>query len=598
MLTVEQAVEILNNKSYKLPPFITKWRQNYYGMSLHISGACPSFKSLATGRTRQQQSIQFKGMIYPPGYCGLPYQDIFASYLLTQHPREPDDIFNYRLSQYKPYTREPIRRCIDVFKSAIFQDSSYSINIEDKADSDYINGDNFNGMDLVSYLKSNIDWIVEDPNGVFITIPKAAYNETDTEKIEPEVFFIPTKNIIQLSKDEIIFIISDSAWLVNNQDYFKLEKDSKGKYIAPDKTTGGYYSHQLGRIPHIVAGGVWNTQGWFESWLISCKAIADDFVGVKSGGQLLNKEAVHPMIVEVESECPDCDKSGFNLERCDISEDNPMGVIKTACPTCGGTHSISHNPGQRIIAPAKDMGTNLVQIHQFDMAANKFTSEEIDKLYNRMLSALHLNYIDEAQSGTAKDKDMETRYQFIQNISNDLFGRILYGLITNILSLRNVKVTGDGTTTPAPTKFEINKPMQFQIKTASQLLDDYKSAGESKMPDWVKAKCLEDYVDKQFGGSDVMKCKASLVNQMDILSCANEADKETRMLGGAITNRQWQFSVNLPSILDSLIRLHGQEWLCNTDYDTIKTNVDTIFALIPEIAIVDKANTSAVRQSE
>lgn len=599
MISVNEALGILNNKGYKTPPFIGKWRQTYFGMSLHTTGACPSFKSLATGETRQRSSIQSRGTVYPPGYVSLNYQSIFTTYLLNQHPREPDDIFNWRLSQYRPYTRTPFRKIIDVIKGAIFQDSNYTIDIDDKDDADFIFGNNFNGTDLITYVKNNIEWIVEDPNGVFITIPSAPYYDMLTPKVEAQVFFIPSKNIINLTSDEILFVIKDIAWLVNNQDYFRFQKNSAtDKYEHIDHTQKGYYSHQFGRIPAITAGGIWNTQGWFDSWLLAAKAIADDYIGVKSGLQLLNKEAVHPIIVEAESDCPDCDPSGRHNEPCDITPETPNGFRLVRCPTCNGTHSVSHNPGQRMIVPADKMNNKLVQIIGFDMKPNEFLSSEIDKLYDAMLEALHLYYTDTAQSAIAKDRDMETRYQFIQNISNDLFDRVITGLLQNILGLRNVSVNYDGSTTPEASPFEITKPTQFHIKTASQLLADYQAASDSKMPDYVKSRCLEDYVDKQFGGSELMKRKVEIIGQMDIISCTSEADKQTRLLCGAISSRQYQFNVNLPTIIDSIIRLKGRDWFMDSMYDEIKSNVDTLFALIEPIAVTPKAETSQVKLTE
>jgi len=87
------------------------------------------------------------------------------------------------------------------------------------------------------------------------------------------------------------------------------------------------------------------------------------------------------------------------------------------CPSCHGKGTISHNPGDRIIAPAEDMKNQLVQIINPDVAVNKFHAEFTDNLFNQIFRSLYLNYIEQAQSGVAKDKDMEARYQFIMRIN-------------------------------------------------------------------------------------------------------------------------------------------------------------------------------------
>jgi len=249
-----------------------------------------------------------------------------------------------------------------------------------------------------------------------------------------------------------------------------------------------------------------------------------------------------------------------------------------------------------MIVPADQMTNKLIQIVNPDVKINEFHKENCKDLYTAMMEALHMHYVEDAQSGVAKDKDMETRYQFILNISNDLFDRIITTLIRDILSLRNVTVS-NGETVPAATPFYIVKPTQFQIKTAAQLLVEFKSATESQMPDYVRAKHVEDYVDKQFGGNDTLKKKTIIINQMDKLAVATEGDKESRVLGGACTSRDWQFSVELPGLIDAIVREKGNEWFCAAPYDTIKASVDTAFALIPVLEMVQKAHTSKASQS-
>lgn len=599
MLSINAIIDLLNDKSYKCPPFINKWRGIYYGMSLHTTGACPAFRLLNNNAPRSNRNgdkSSQAGWIYPTGFYGRAYQEIFEVYLLNRHPREADETFQWRLSQYRPYTRTPFQKCMEVVSGAIFQDSNYAVVVDNADDAAYIQGNNFNGMDLVSYIKNNFQWICEDPNGRFVTIPKEPYYATTTSKIEPHVYFIPSKDIISMSDDEIIFNIRDIAWVVNNIGYFRFKiSPDTGKYIHIDEANGGFYAHMMGRMPNIIAGGKWNTQGFFDSWLNAAKAVADDFVSSKSAEQLVNKEASHPFIVEASTDCPDCN-AGLITVACPVTTETPQGQQLIRCPRCGGSHTISHNPADRMIVPPEQMKEKLIQIINPDVDINKFHKENCKDLYDTMMEALHMHYVEEAQSGVAKDKDMETRYQFILNISNDLFDRIISGIIIDILSLRNVAVQ-DGTVVPAPTGFYITKPTQFQIKTASQLLEEYKTATESQLPDYVRAKHVEDYVDKQFGGDSVLKKKTALVNQMDFLAVATEGDKQSRVLGGACSNRDWQFSVVLPGLLDAVIREKGSEWFVAAKFDDVKAMVDDSFKVIEPVVMVAAANTSQVKQT-
>ncbi len=103
------------------------------------------------------------------------------------------------------------------------------------------------------------------------------------------------------------------------------------------------------------------------------------------------------------------------------------------------------------------------------------------------------------------------------------------------------------------------------------------------MPAFVRSQQIEDYIDKQFGGNDILKRKSSLIIQMDSMSVLSAADKTALVNGGAASNRDYQFSFELPKIIDQIVREKGKEWFIQAEYDVIKSEVDKIFNLIPKI---------------
>lgn len=583
MLSIQGVTALLNDSSYQTPAVIHKWRDVYYGISLHTTGACPSFRQLrGDGRAGE--------VVYPTGYYGPRYDYLFDTYLLNRHPRESEAIRQWRKSQYKPYTQAPFQQVIDITRGAIFQDSNYSISIDDKDDNDYIQGNNFNGKSLPQFISDSFQSICEDPNGFFVVLPAQPHYATTTSRISPKVYFIPSRNIVGIGDDEMIFELGGTVWCVNTIGYFRFEENEDGEYEHVDEAYGGYYAHMLGRLPALVAGGIWNTHGFYESWLKAAQAFADEFVSSKSAEQLVNKEVSHPFITAASEECPDCNGTGKISWLNPVTEEHEL--VKCANEKC--YHGkISHNPADWMIVPAEDMGKQLIQITNPDVNINKFHADNNCELFNGMMRALHLNYIEQAQSAVAKDKDMEGRYQFTLNISNDLFGRLIRGIIIEILSLRSVSMA-EGMPVAAPTDFVIVKPTQFQIKTASDLLADYKRATDASVPDYMKARQLEDYVDKQYGGDEVLKRKTNLINRMDPLAASSEGDKQAKVLGGAISKRSWQFNTYLPSLLDEVIRNKGKEWFVYAAYEAIKMMVDETFALIPEVEAVMGAERSTV----
>lgn len=578
MLSLQGIIDLINDNKFKADKRIVNWRKVFYGMSLHIRGIRPAFIDMRY-ETRPRVTPDYL-------WCG-EYQEIFELYLFSRHPREEEVTRNWRLSQYKPLTKQPFQRAIEVITGAIFQDSGYRIDIPDETDREYIWGNNFEGRDLPSYIVHSFQNICEDPNGVFLVIPEHSITELG-EEVEPELKFINSRYILWHTDDEIIYEDGDLRWAVNKFGYFRFRKEGK-VYVNIDPQ-GYYYAHMLTKVPVITAGGTWNTQGYFDSWLDAAKPLADEFIGAKSAEQLVNKEASHPFIIEVDSECPECHGAKQVSIQCDCEGAGCIrcndGYRLINCGTCKGAGVISHNPGQRILAPAQDMSSNLVQIVNPDVSINQFHVDNNKDMENKILAALHLHFIDQAQSGVAKSKDMETRYQFISRISNDIFDRLIPDMLDHILGLRNVAVI-DGTVRPSTPSYTIVKPSDFQIKTSYDLLEEMKAGQDSKIPSYQLAALLEDYTDKQFAGNEILKKKTKIINQMDVLAVTTIGDMQIMVMNNYASDRDAQLHVQLPRILDKIIRDKGEDWFLSAPFDTIEQQALQMFDSIkPPVPII------------
>lgn len=570
MLSIDGVVTLLNDKSRNYGVYKPICASIYYGMSLHTSGASPEFTNGAGKRIR------------PANYFGLPYQFIFDNFIYNRHPRESEITRNLRLSWHKPYTQQAFLKSIESTTGSIFQDNNYSVDLGDKKDQDYIWGKNFSGYDLCHYFEANFQTICEDPNGFFIIIPKDPYYATTTSDIQPDIWFINSFSILIFTEDEIVFERSDFAWHINEVGIFRYQKDSGGKYQAYDIEVGGYYPHLLNKLPIIIAGGQWNNKGFYSSWLDKAKSIADDYLMAKSALTLADKEASHPFIQAPSQQCPTCDG--------DCKVQNPLSeeIDIIECKTCKGTGRImSVNPGEWIVTPPEDTGKDMIKFIAPPIDVNEYLLSRTEKLMQDLEKSLHLNYIEQAQSKIAKDKDMESRDLYFTKISNDYFDRIIPQAIYYITGMRNITAS-NGKIVPAPVYPIIVKPTQFNIKTQSDLLQDYRDAVDANIPDFVKSKQLQDYVGKRYDSDDVMIRKTDIIRQMDILAVTPEQDKLAKVNGGAISNEAWQFNTYLPSILDSIIRDKGKQYFLTADYNDIKALVDITFKKIEPVEIPAK----------
>lgn len=557
-MNLKEVTAILNN-DVKLPAQMTdtlqRWRDVYYGMSLHITGACPRFRDAATGRT-----------VKPAGYYGEAYQYLFDNFLLSRHPREDDATRNWRYSQYRPLTKAPFGQVTGVVTGAIFQDSNHTIEVTDEKDSSFIWSNRFSGYDIKGYF-ANIGFrnMIEDPNGVFLRIPAQPFYKQGDDKLEVDIWFVHTKDMVWFSNTDIIFKRGGFAYWVNTHTIWRFTYDGQNKkYFIDKKDEDGYYAHMLQRLPLTVAGGEWNTQGYYDSYFSKAKAAADDFVSAYSAAQLVDKEASHPYIIEASTDCPDCSGRG-NVQR--DCEDCPGGVELAQCRACAGSGQISRNPGQRMIVPHEDMDKGTpIQIINPDVTINTHHREVCSQVMGLIIEALHLQKTDEAQSGVAKAIDQERLYKFISAISNDVFDKILYDTLRDILAYRNA----DGDHTQA---FRLVKPTQFRIKTGADLLAEYSEGTKAGMPVYIRRRMAMDYVDKQYSGDELMKRKAQLITELDELSVLSTAEIADLHAIGAVTNADISFSRKLPLMIDQLVQEKGEYWLLNTPVKKLKPHL-------------------------
>lgn len=586
MADLKRITEILNGRSeYKPPAFLLQWQNIYYRMSIHTTGVCPAFYPLRWDNNRGYYIDNV--LSYPTFWLNAIYDRIFDDYLLNRHPRESNEIREYRKSVYRPYQQAALQQAIDKVKASIFAENKYTLVVESKDDNDYIWGRNFDGKTLVDYVAYHFKSIVEDPNSLFVVLPREAGYKTSTQKVEPYIKHIPSRNIIYWTPTEIIFREDVWAWYINENAYIRYRKNDKGEFEQFDGRKG-YYAHLLGYAPCRFAGGVWNTHGYFDSYLKPAQAFCDDFVAAHSAVQLVNKEAAHPFIIAASRDCPECDGRGqyqycgthncrTDSGGCDCVSQESFSV--QSCGSCRGSGQQSYNPSEWLIVPPNDMGNDLIKIINPDVKINEFLAKYADNLYDAIMASLHQSYIDEAQSGTAKKIDREGEYLFYQTISDGVWA-LIDVLLNDILSLRNTSKY-EGQIKAEPPKYILVKPTQFDLKTERDLLEEFKVATESKIPDYIRGRQAEAYVDKLYGGDDLMVKKATIINYMDAYSVMTPADKAVMISSGVATAREIQFSAMLPNLINKVAREMGKDAFLKADYEVIEEMVKDEFAEVP-----------------
>jgi len=582
---LKKVVEILNGRSdYKPPAFLLQWSNLYYRTSIHTTGVCPSYYPL-----RQEGNTWGidANMVRPMTWIYPQYDYIFDTVLFNPHPREPEVIRQWRKSVYRPYQQTPLQQTIDKIRAVISSDSKYSLIVENPDDSEYIWGNNFNGKNLVDCFFEFTKTICEDPNSLFMVLPTSRGREQKDSKINVYIKHIPSRNIVYFGDDEIIFKEDTLyAWYVNANSYIRYKKNDNGEYEQEDRN--GYYAHLLGYAPIHFAGGVWNTHGYYDSYLKPAMAFCDDYVAAQSALKLVNKESSHPFIIASSDDCPSCDGLG-HYQWCtscktptgsgNCSCNDASNYTQATCRDCNGSKTQSWNPSEWKIVPYDQMDKDHIKMVNPEMSINEFHAKFTAELYQGIKASLHQQHIEEAQSGKAKEIDREGEYLFYQHISNGMWA-LFEKLLIDVLSIRNIS-KANGKVRPDIPKYVLVKPTQFDLKTEYDLLDEFRTATESRMPDYVRQRLVESYFDKVYGGDEVMVKKSEVINELDEFSVTTPADKVAYASAGATDFRTVQFSNVLPKLLDKIIRMIGKERFMLMPIEDIEVMVNTEFAKVP-----------------
>lgn len=562
-MNIAEATDILTKKSQIKDKIFTerldKWRWLYYGMSLHTLGAAPAFNSLRTG-----------GKIYPVNYLGEKYQYLFEEFQFSRHPSEPEVTRQWRFSQYRPLTRGPLSLLSEVVTGSVFQTGQFEIAISQEDDNAYIWGNNFHGYDIAGYFE-NIGYreMIDDANGVFLRIPKQSKYDLYPTKPEIDIWFVKTPNIIFLDRESFLFETDYHAFFIDKRDIWRFDKDANGVYSNIEH----YYAHLLGRLPITIAGGEWSSYGYYESYYIKAKAVCDEFAATYSAAQMVDKEASHPIILEPDVECVECHGAGFSYGQVyGYTEEQ-----KINCNKCKGKGAIHRNPMDRGLMSPKDYERGIdIKFINPDIGINKHHREVIKELQYSLMDALNLTKTEDAQSGVAKAIDQQRLFRFMDKICSRMYDVIIYDTIKDITAYRNVKTASneEGVEPDQSIPFKIVKPQNLSIETASDILARYDEATKAQVPIFARVEMARSYIDREYGGNDVLKKKADFILYSDKLAVATMAE----ITGLQATPEEILYHKDLPQKLDQLIIERGGEWFVKAPIqaleDIVKQNIN------------------------
>ena len=571
MITIEDINIILTDKKYR-PDYYNEWYDVRETMFVHTRGKKP------------------------------------GKILTERRPNEDPEIKKYREMIYEPITKGSIQKAIDKLYR-IFQNANFSIQVSDELNA-YLSTVKFNENFFYSYIqKFVVPRMIEDPNGWIVWIPVGEGLINPSIKVDVEPLIISTEQIKYLDKNHITWLddkeksrIKKSNKYVNEGlVYYTLTDIGFYKHIqyGDDRKLQfeiiPVYMHNIGKVPGCVLGGDLTPEKYFESYFSAFVPFANEAIRQYSDWQGVMTTSAFPYREEVGETCDakgcrdgiiyDSENEEHDMcRRCNgtgrIVSRSPYGVFIREKGNAAFTGETGSDPLVRFISPPVD----IIQ----------YSGDAWQTLLKKAEDALHLNMIEEAQSGVAKIIDREDSFAQLTKISNNIFDEIIYKSLVYVEAYRNV------TNPQAP---NIIKPISFSMKTEWDLMQEIINLTDRNAPVSFLIETTKDLARKRFSGNKAVSRLVEVLVSYDPIYTISSKDKISMMQAGIIEKEDVMKSLHAYKALSSIVASNGTI--------VLEQPLPTIFAMIdaylaPMIAasenesgsMEDEANENGVDTSD
>jgi hypothetical protein len=525
MITIEDINVILTDRKYR-PDYYPEWEHVRETMFVHTRGKKP------------------------------------GKILTERRPNEDPEIKRYREMIYEPITKGSIQKAIDKLYR-IFQNANFSIQVSDELNA-YLSTVKFNENFFYSYIqKFVVPRMIEDPNGWLVWIPTGEGLTNPSVKVDVEPLIIGTDQIKYIDRYSITWIdykeksrIKKSNKMVDEGlVYYTMTTDTFYKHVqyGDDRKLQfeiiPIYVHNIGKVPGCVLGGDLTPEKYFESYFSAFVPFANEAIRQYSDWQGVMTTSAFPYREEVGETCDakgcrdgiiyDSENEEHDLcRRCNgtgkIVSRSPFGVFIRERGNAAFSGESSSEPLIRFVTPPVD----IIQ----------YSGDAWQTLLKKAEDALHLNVIDEAQSGVAKIIDREDSFAQLTKISNNIFDEIIYKSLVYIEAYRNV------TNPQAP---NIIKPISFSMKTEWDLMQEIINLTDRNAPVSFLIETTKDLARKRFSGNKAVSRLVEVLVSYDPIYTISAKDKISMMQSGIIEKEDVLKSLHAYKALTTIVAQNG-----------------------------------------
>lgn len=514
-------------------------------------------------------------------------------------PNEPEDVHKYRVGIFEHITNQAIIRAINNLQR-IFSQTKATIKTDDET-REYLTAKNFDGLTFKTFVNQRLlNRMIDDPNGLLVWWPDQVGDIT--KKVEPVPLLVLSSDIQHMTREYVSFLspeksmveVGKQGQVMDGNVYYIIDKDEGyfkliqvGKKEKNKYSLEPYYQQKFNDLPVITLGGESTSElsnpdnkgqkkeiHFLTSYFSGFVPFANEVIRGFSDYQAAKLTSAYPIREMDGIECDECNGKGYIEDREEVT--NKL-LSKSTCGSCQGTRlRIPSSPYGVILR--KPAGQNVLEGEVQMKEAMRYITPPVDILKfmsedwkeNLLLAekALSLNYIDEAQSGVAKEIDRESLTAMIDRIGTNLYLNIYRNTILILQTLR---------TRGKIQEVEIIMPNTFRLRSEADLVDELTKLIEKDASIALILEVNRELTRKRYAGDE------TVIKAVDILSLYDPFfvyPLEKRMdlyAAGAILWEEYRKSLFSYSAIMEIARQDKQKFLEDT-YDSIAAQLDTILA--------------------
>lgn len=457
---------------------------------------------------------------------------------LKTAPNQTAEELKYQIDIYKPITESTVSKTWSAI-APIFNPMNFSIEwdkvviagtkFNDFPPQNYFD-ENYPEFGSLLYFFSNIElkFTIKDPNAVLAVKPRNIEIQNDRNEddinddsllVEPVTVIYPSLQKIEFKSDNYCLVeLSEKSVVIKNGEKERIgfiyefydtvniwRIEQTGEADDDVYTIEIEYNHNWEMLPVWELGG--NpvlVDGWlmYKSFYSPALPYLDGVIYDYNLLQISKVKHAYPTHWKYVPKCNACDGRGQ-------INDGESETGKSSCDVCKGIGYIKsplrdyEMPIEGKFDPSTQLPNPPIGFVEPKTDILKFQREEVDKGNRDALEYLNIMIAGDAATGTetatGKLIDREEKHSFIMAISANEF-RKLKGVINATGHMRYNIIGTNGTPEENFVAPPINEPMNFGIRSESELVQEIKTAREAGDKNGLK-KLLREYYKLRFGNN-------------------------------------------------------------------------------------------------